>query len=244
MPDCLTEAAQPSRPQSDGLFGPALSRARGGRRARATTLARSLPGARRASIRPGCASSPRPRISSSWRRCVASGFEEPRTFASRAADEKCSNAPASSTSSTTTRASAGLLKLRPRGWPVLASIHHPITVDRRPGTRPRHLAAPCPVDPPLVRLLGDADRVARRLPLLLTVSESRRHRRRDGGRRSAAFMSCQSGSTPPSSARSARWREPGRIITTASADVPLKGLVPLLEALAKLGASSTGRSAS
>ena len=39
----------------------------------------------------------------------------------------------------------------------------------------------------------------------------------------------------------ARPRVPGRIMTTASSDVPMKGLVPLLEALAKVRTRAPGR---
>ncbi|HEX9968727.1 MAG TPA: glycosyltransferase family 4 protein, partial [Acidimicrobiales bacterium] len=78
--------------------------------------------------------------------------------------------------------------------------------------------------------------VARRLPHVLTVSESSR---RD--------IVAQMGVAPdrlsivPVGVDTTRFRPlphvprvPGRLMTTASADVPLKGLVPLLEAVAKV----------
>ena len=80
-------------------------------------------------------------------------------------------------------------------------------------------------------------RVARAIPRLVTVSESieARHRRARWASTPTACTSCRSASTRsvfrplPDVAR-----VPGRLMTTASADVPLKGLVPLLEALAKV----------
>ena len=79
-------------------------------------------------------------------------------------------------------------------------------------------------------------RVARRLPRVLTVSES-----------SAGDITRQMGvrrdrlAVVPVGVDTALFRPlphvarvPGRLMTTASADVPLKGLIPLLEALAKV----------
>lgn len=130
----------------------------------------------------------------------------------------------------------GLLGMAKDGWPVLATVHHPITVDRNlelahARTWRRRLT--------LRRWYGfvgmQAD-VARRLPRLVTVSESSR-----------ADVVAQMGVDParlavvPVGVDQARFRplagvarRPGRIMTTASADVPLKGLVPLLEAVAKV----------
>jgi glycosyltransferase involved in cell wall biosynthesis len=79
-------------------------------------------------------------------------------------------------------------------------------------------------------------RVVRRLPRILTVSES-----------SARDLCREMGAAPervavvPAGVDTALFRPlphvarvPGRLLTTASADVPLKGLLPLLEALAKV----------
>jgi glycosyltransferase involved in cell wall biosynthesis len=81
-------------------------------------------------------------------------------------------------------------------------------------------------------------RTARRVRRLITVSESSRH---DLARHLG--VPPQRTAVVPVGVDHARFRPlpairrtPGRLITTASADVPLKGLVPLLEALAKLRA--------
>ncbi|HJV09167.1 MAG TPA: glycosyltransferase family 4 protein, partial [Acidimicrobiales bacterium] len=120
--------------------------------------------------------------------------------------------------------------------PMVATIHHPITVDRavelaQAEGRRRQLQ--------VRRWYGFVrmqKRVARRLPRVLTVSES-----------SAGDISAQMGvrrdrlSVVPVGVDTNLFRPlphvervPGRLMTTASADVPLKGLVPLLEALAKV----------
>ena len=79
-------------------------------------------------------------------------------------------------------------------------------------------------------------RVARRLPVLVTVSQSAK-------RDIVAEMGVDAAGVlvVPVGVDTALWRPlpeiarvPGRIMTTASADIPLKGLAILLEALAKL----------
>jgi glycosyltransferase involved in cell wall biosynthesis len=130
----------------------------------------------------------------------------------------------------------GLLGLMDDGWPLIGTCHHPVTVDRmvdlaQAPTRGRELS--------LRRWYGFVsmqNRVARKVPRILTVSSSSR---RD--------IVEQMGVLPerinvvPVGAdhelfrpRPGVARVPGRIMTTASADVPMKGLAYLLEALAKL----------
>jgi glycosyltransferase involved in cell wall biosynthesis len=130
----------------------------------------------------------------------------------------------------------GMLGVMADGWPLLATLHHPITVDRaldlsHAKTRRRKLS--------LRRwygFLGMQMRVAAQVPRIVTVSES-----------SKRDIVTQMGVRPaqlgvvPVGVDHLRFRplpgvarRPGRVMTTASADVPLKGLVPLLEALAKV----------
>lgn len=130
----------------------------------------------------------------------------------------------------------GILGLMADGWPVMATLHHPITVDRaldlsHAATLGRRLS--------LRRWYGFLDmqmRVARRVPRILTVSESSK---RDIVEQMGVAASQLA--VVPVGVDHTRFRPlgirapiPGRIMTTASADVPLKGLVPLLEALAKV----------
>jgi glycosyltransferase involved in cell wall biosynthesis len=131
---------------------------------------------------------------------------------------------------------SGLLKMLDTGWPILATLHHPITVDRyleleHARTRRRRLA--------LRRwyaFLDMQERVARRLPRLVTVSESSKrdivtHMGVDPARLHVVPVGVDQRAFTP---RPSIARVPGRIMTTASADVPMKGLAPLLEALAKV----------
>ena len=131
---------------------------------------------------------------------------------------------------------SGLLGLMHDGWPLIGTCHHPVTVDRlvdfaHAPSRWRELS--------LRRwygFVGMQNRVARQLPRIITVSSSSR---RD--------IVEQMGVAPerlaivPVGADHELFRPlpgvrrvPGRIMTTASADVPMKGLAYLLEALAKL----------
>ncbi len=130
----------------------------------------------------------------------------------------------------------GLLDLVFGGWPVLASVHHPVTIDKALDLK--HASGP------LRRLVlrrwyGFAkmqSRVARRLDRVITVSESARddvvsEMGVDASRVAVVPLGVDPELWRPIAAEK---RAPGRIMTTASADVPLKGLCYLIEALAKL----------
>ena len=133
----------------------------------------------------------------------------------------------------------GILGIARDCAPVLATIHHPITVDRtldlaHAGGIRKRLA--------LRRWYGFTRmqvRVARRIPRILTPS--------DTSRRDIA----EAFDLPPQRLRTVTLgvdtdafrpvphvaRVPGRILTTASADVPLKGLGNLIRALSLLRAT-------
>ncbi|MEU8505129.1 glycosyltransferase family 4 protein [Streptomyces brevispora] len=122
------------------------------------------------------------------------------------------------------------------GAPLVTTIHHPITVDRQLELD----AAPTRRRRASVRrwyaFTRMQKRVARRLPSVLTVSGSSKQEIVEHlGVRPARVHVVHIGadtdlwSPDPSVAE-----VDGRIVTTSSADVPLKGLVHLVEALAKL----------
>lgn len=131
---------------------------------------------------------------------------------------------------------AGLLGLQRRGWPVLATVHHPITVDLEMAIE--HAASKVEQDS-IRRWYSFAAmqaRVARALPSVLTVSETSRNDIVEAFGIDPTRVSVVAVGTDPHQFRPLPGvqRVAGRIVTTASADVPLKGLVPLLEALAKV----------
>lgn len=161
------------------------------------------------------------------------GFPEPRTFSLRMArvlggrladfdvvhDNQCLG--------------SGLLSLENRGFPVVATVHHPITRDRDLAMR----EAPLRKKITTWRwfgFLGMQKRVSRKLQEIVTVSSN-----------SAADIATDFGVDPdrivtiPLGVDTDRFhcgreREPGRLVCVASADQPLKGVPILLRALAKV----------
>jgi glycosyltransferase involved in cell wall biosynthesis len=130
----------------------------------------------------------------------------------------------------------GMLGVMADGWPLVATLHHPITVDRALDLSHARTLKQKVALRRWYGFLGMQMRVARQVPYIVTVSES-----------SKRDVVEQMGISPhqlavvPVGVDHTLFRplpgfprRQGRIMTTASADVPLKGLVPLLEALAKL----------
>jgi glycosyltransferase involved in cell wall biosynthesis len=130
----------------------------------------------------------------------------------------------------------GILALQRQGWPLLETIHHPITVDRRLELAHTHTLREQIGKRRWYAFTKMQTQVARRLPRVLTVSESsKRDISNDHGVPPERIHVVAVGVDPelfaplPGIAR-----VPGRLITTASADVTMKGLSFLLEAVAKL----------
>ncbi len=164
------------------------------------------------------------------------GFPEPLTFSLRVRRELAARRGDFDVVHDNQCFGRGMLGIMSDGWPMVATLHHPITVDRaldlsHAATWGKRLS--------LRRwygFVGMQIKVAAHVPRILTVSES-----------SKRDIVAQMGVRPsqlavvPVGVDHTRFRplpgvtrRPGRIMTTASADVPLKGLVPLLEALAKV----------
>ncbi|NYI71156.1 glycosyltransferase involved in cell wall biosynthesis [Naumannella cuiyingiana] len=165
----------------------------------------------------------------------SAGFPEPWTFSVRVARLLAERHGDFDVIHDNQSLGSGLLALRRQGWPLVATIHHPISRDRR-----LDLARARGWRRITVRrwygFLRMQRRVARRLPHLITVSAS-----------SAADIVADFGVSPkqittvPLGVDTAlfapgRERVPGRIVCIASADMPLKGVPVLLEALAALRA--------
>jgi glycosyltransferase involved in cell wall biosynthesis len=165
--------------------------------------------------------------------CTAA-FPEPLTFSVRAWQELRRRDERPDVVHDNQTLGYGLLALQRDGQHVVATCHHPITVDRR-----HDLAAARGLARVTTRrwysFLRMQGRVLRALPAVLTVSRSsaddiRRDFRVPDGRLTVVPVGVESDVfVPPTTPR-----VPGRVVATASADVPLKGLVPLLEAVAKL----------
>ena len=131
----------------------------------------------------------------------------------------------------------GLVLLQQRvGFPVLSTIHHPITVDRR-------------LEIAHARTLWESfsmrrwyaftkmqSRVARRMNHIMTVSESSKVDIAADHKVDPEHIHVVPVGVDPEVFRPVPGvrRVPGRIVTTASADVAMKGLKYLLEAVAKL----------
>jgi glycosyltransferase involved in cell wall biosynthesis len=164
------------------------------------------------------------------------GFPEPRTFTLRAARVLSQRVGEFDVVHDNQSLGPGLLRIAAAGFPVVATVHHPITRDRV-----LDLAAARWWRKPLVhRWYGFAKmqrRISRRIPDLLTVSSS-----------SAADIAADFGVMPgqlhvvPLGVDTALFkpanapRKTGRIIAIASADIPLKGIATLLHAVARLRA--------
>ncbi|QBX57184.1 glycosyltransferase family 1 protein [Nocardioides seonyuensis] len=165
--------------------------------------------------------------------CTA-GFPEPKTFSTRVARLMRERAADFDIAHDNQVLGTGILELEKLGLPVIATIHHPITVDRRidletaPSWRKRLTLRRWYG---FLRMQGQ---VARRMRKILTPSESsRRDIARDFGvdpqRMETILLGVDDVFAPPT-----RPRVSGRILAMASADAPMKGIATLLEAFAKL----------
>lgn len=123
-----------------------------------------------------------------------------------------------------------------RRRPLTATIHHPITVDRRiairttasPWKKLQHWR--------WYSFIGMQKRVARRLPQIITVSDcARRDISREFGIPPHRFVVVPNGiDMDRFHPLEGTTRRPGRMMVTNSADIPLKGLYYLLQAIARL----------
>jgi glycosyltransferase involved in cell wall biosynthesis len=162
------------------------------------------------------------------------GFPEPLTFSLRAARLLRSRLADFDVVHDNQTLGYGILRLAGSGLPLVATIHHPITFDRR-------------VDLAAARgwrkittwrwygFLRMQRYVARRMQHVLTVSRSSaRDIAADFGVHPDRIEVVPLGVEPQVWALPEQPRVPGRIVAMASADTPMKGIATLLEAFAKL----------
>ncbi len=165
--------------------------------------------------------------------CTA-GFPEPKTFGARISRLMRDRAGDFDIAHDNQVLAPGVLELESYGLPVVATIHHPITMDRTidlqtAPTRRKRLT--------LRRWYGFLrmqSKVAKRVRKVLVPSESSaRDIARDFGvdpaRIETILLGVDEVFAPPTTPR-----VPGRILAMASADAPMKGIATLLEAFAKL----------
>ncbi|MFC7343348.1 glycosyltransferase family 4 protein [Saccharopolyspora griseoalba] len=162
------------------------------------------------------------------------GFPEPLTFSLRAAKLLRARAHEFDVVHDNQCLGYGLLSLQRAGIPLVATVHHPITHDRRVElAEARGLRQIT-----LRRWYGFTRmqaRVARRLPHLLTVSKSSAADiARDFEVDPAQLDVVPLGVDAEVFAPPPEPRAPGRVVAMASADTPMKGVGVLLEAVAKL----------
>ncbi|MFL0578002.1 glycosyltransferase family 4 protein [Dietzia sp. 179-F 9C3 NHS] len=163
----------------------------------------------------------------------SAGFPEPRTFSLRAARELTKRLGDFDVVHDNQCLGSGLLTLEEAGFPVVATVHHPITRDRELAM------AEAPLRKKITTwrwfgFLGMQKRVSRKLEEIITVSSN-----------SAADIASDFGVDPDRIVtiplgvdtdrfHAGREREPGRLVCVASADQPLKGVPVLLRALARV----------
>jgi glycosyltransferase involved in cell wall biosynthesis len=167
--------------------------------------------------------------------CTA-GFPEPRTFSLRARRMLAARPGDFDVVHDNQCLGSGLLGMLEDGWPLLTTLHHPITVDRELALSHAENAYRRLTQRRWFGFLGMQIRVARQLPRVVTVSESSKmdiaaQMGVDRARMTVVPVGVDHTVFRP---RPDRPQVPGRIMVTSSSDVPMKGLVPLLEALAKL----------
>jgi len=168
--------------------------------------------------------------------CLA-GFPEPRTFSRRAARLLAERRDDFDIVHDNQTLGYGMLTISALGLPLVTTIHHPITFDRRVDLEHHPFREDWNKNLSLRRwysFLRMQGRVARQQKQILTVSEnSKRDIARDFHVDPSVIevipLGVDEGFRPPT-----RPRVPGRLVAMASADTPMKGVATLLEAVAKL----------
>ena len=130
----------------------------------------------------------------------------------------------------------GILKLLREGWPLLETLHHPITVDRSIALDHAESLWKRYTTRRWFGFLRMQVRVVKQLPAVLTVSHNSKV-----DLNAPMKVPLERMTVVPVGVDASVFRpyddvvkKKGRLMVTSSSDVPMKGLVPLLEAIAKL----------
>ncbi|OAQ51248.1 hypothetical protein HTG_18060 [Natrinema mahii] len=168
-----------------------------------------------------------------WLSALTGGFPDPYAFGHRVVDYFETHDPDYDVIHDNQSLCHGLRTLRERGHPVVATVHHPITVDRDAA-----LAAADDWTERLLirrwyRFLRMQREVVQELPHVLTVSESAKHRTvTDFGADPDSIRVVHNGIDTDLFRPVNGDHDRPRVMTTVSADVPLKGARHLLEGFA------------
>lgn len=171
-----------------------------------------------------------------WLSKLTGGFAEPYTFGRRVRRYLRRHGRHYDLVHDNQSLSYGVLRLQSEGFPLVTTVHHPITHDLRIALSAAHTLP----ERLLVRrwhsFLRMQGRVVRRLRHVVTVSEqSRQDIARDFRRPASTIDLIPNGiDTAVFRPLPGVERRPRRLMATASADAPLKGLRYLLEAYAAL----------
>jgi glycosyltransferase involved in cell wall biosynthesis len=162
------------------------------------------------------------------------GFPEPLTFSLRAARVLKRRLADFDVVHDNQTLGYGLLDIARTGIPLVATIHHPITFDRRVDLSSARAWKRLSVRR-WYGFLAMQGRVARKMRHVLTVSRSSaRDIVSDFGVAPERIEVIPLGVEPEVFQHYQDPRVPGRIVAMASADTPMKGIATLLEAFAKL----------
>ncbi len=130
----------------------------------------------------------------------------------------------------------GILALHRDGWPLLETLHHPITVDRSIALDHAETLGKRLTTRRWFGFLRMQVRVVKQLPAVLTVSHNSKI-----DINAQMKVPLERLTVVPVGVDHTVFRpyddvvkKKGRLMVTSSSDVPMKGLVPLLEAIAKL----------
>ncbi|HBJ73671.1 MAG TPA: glycosyl transferase family 1 [Actinobacteria bacterium] len=164
----------------------------------------------------------------------AAGFPEPKTFSLRVARMLKERAGEFDIAHDNQTLGYGMLDIERNGLPLITTVHHPITFDRRidiASTRNPWRKFTLMRWYGFVRMQAKVARQARRIltPSHMSMVDIERDFGVESSRMQAILLGVDDCFVPPTAAR-----VPGRILAMASADAPVKGIATLLAAFAKL----------